>query len=67
MRAGIRSRGARAEMIFPGRFDGKVLVVTGAAQGLGEVVATTAAPEGGHGRPGGPLRDRARGQREALR
>ena len=34
-------------MIFPGRFDGKVLVVTGAAQGLGEAVATRAAREGG--------------------
>ncbi len=42
-----KSRGARAEMIFPGRFDGKVLVVTGAAQGLGEAVATRAAREGG--------------------
>jgi dihydroxycyclohexadiene carboxylate dehydrogenase len=34
-------------VIFPGRFDGKVLVVTGAAQGLGEAVATRAAREGG--------------------
>jgi len=34
-------------MIFPGRFEGKVLVVTGAAQGLGEAVATRAAREGG--------------------
>lgn len=34
-------------MIFPGRFDGKYLVVTGAAQGLGEAVATRAAREGG--------------------
>ena len=34
-------------MIFPGRFEGKVLVVTGAAQGLGEAVATRAAQEGG--------------------
>jgi dihydroxycyclohexadiene carboxylate dehydrogenase len=32
---------------FPGRFEGKVLVVTGAAQGLGEAVATRAAREGG--------------------
>jgi dihydroxycyclohexadiene carboxylate dehydrogenase len=34
-------------MIFSGRFEGKVLVVTGAAQGLGEAVATRAAREGG--------------------
>ena len=34
-------------MIFPGRFAGKVLVVTGSAQGLGEAVATRAAREGG--------------------
>lgn len=34
-------------MIFPGRFEGKVLVVTGAAQGLGEAVATRAVREGG--------------------
>lgn len=34
-------------MIFPGRFDGKVLVVTGSAQGLGLQVATRAAREGG--------------------
>jgi dihydroxycyclohexadiene carboxylate dehydrogenase len=34
-------------MIFSGRFEGKVLVVTGSAQGLGEAVATRAAREGG--------------------
>ena len=34
-------------MIFPSRFAGKVLLVTGAAQGLGEAVATRAAREGG--------------------
>jgi NAD(P)-dependent dehydrogenase (short-subunit alcohol dehydrogenase family) len=33
--------------MFPGRFEGKVLVITGAAQGLGEGVATRAAREGG--------------------
>jgi dihydroxycyclohexadiene carboxylate dehydrogenase len=33
-------------MTHPGRFEGKVLVVTGAAQGLGEAVATRAAREG---------------------
>jgi len=33
-------------MIFPGRFEGKCLVVTGAGQGLGEAVATRAAREG---------------------
>jgi NAD(P)-dependent dehydrogenase (short-subunit alcohol dehydrogenase family) len=32
--------------MFPGRFEGKVLVVTGSAQGLGEAVATRAAREG---------------------
>jgi dihydroxycyclohexadiene carboxylate dehydrogenase len=34
-------------MIFPSRFAGKVLLVTGSAQGLGEAVATRAAREGG--------------------
>jgi dihydroxycyclohexadiene carboxylate dehydrogenase len=34
-------------VLFPGRFEGKVMVVTGAAQGLGEAVATRAAREGG--------------------
>jgi len=34
-------------MIFPGRFEGKALVVTGAGQGLGEAVATRAVREGG--------------------
>ena len=34
-------------MIFPSRFAGKVLLVTGAAQGLGEAVATRASREGG--------------------
>jgi dihydroxycyclohexadiene carboxylate dehydrogenase len=34
-------------MVFPGRFEGEVLVVTGSAQGLGEAVATRAAREGG--------------------
>ena len=34
-------------MIFPDRFSGKVLVVTGAAQGIGRVVAERAAAEGG--------------------
>ncbi|MCZ0961886.1 benzoate diol dehydrogenase BenD [Paracoccus benzoatiresistens] len=33
--------------IFPGRFAGKVLVVTGAAQGIGRAVALRAAAEGG--------------------
>ena len=47
MRAGIEKPGSKVEMIFPGRFAGKVLVVTGAAQGLGEAVATRAAREGG--------------------
>src|SRR3954462_6356116 len=34
-------------MIHEGRFDGKVVVVTGAAQGIGENVATAVAHEGG--------------------
>jgi len=34
-------------MIHEGRFDGKVVVVTGAAQGIGETVATAVAHEGG--------------------
>jgi len=33
-------------MVYPDRFSGKVVVVTGAAQGLGEAVATRAAREG---------------------
>lgn len=33
-------------MIFPGRFKGKVMVVTGAAQGIGQGVAERAAAEG---------------------
>jgi dihydroxycyclohexadiene carboxylate dehydrogenase len=33
-------------VVFPGRFEEKVMVVTGAAQGLGEAVATRAAREG---------------------
>ncbi len=32
--------------MYPDRFNGKVVVVTGAAQGLGEAVATRAAREG---------------------
>ena len=35
-------------MIFTGRFAGKTLVVTGAAQGIGRVVALRAAAEGGN-------------------
>jgi len=36
-----------APRIFPGRFDGKTLIVTGAAQGIGRAVALRAAAEGG--------------------
>ena len=32
--------------MYPDRFAGKVMVVTGSAQGLGEAVATRAAREG---------------------
>ena len=34
-------------MIFAGRFAGKVMIVTGAAQGIGQAVAVRAAAEGG--------------------
>lgn len=34
--------------IFAGRFDGKAIVVSGAAQGIGQAVAMRAAAEGGH-------------------
>jgi benzoate/toluate 1,2-dioxygenase reductase subunit len=37
----------RPRFISPGRFDGKVVVVTGAAQGIGRTVAERAAAEGG--------------------
>ena len=46
MRAGIERRETRPDMVHPDRFAGKVVVVTGAAQGLGEAVATRAAREG---------------------
>lgn len=35
------------ERYYPGRFDGKVVVVTGAAQGIGQAVARRVAAEGG--------------------
>jgi benzoate/toluate 1,2-dioxygenase reductase subunit len=37
----------RPRFVTPGRFDGKVVVVTGAAQGIGRRVAERAAAEGG--------------------
>ena len=37
----------RPRFVSPGRFDGKVVVVTGAAQGIGRTVAERAAAEGG--------------------
>ena len=37
----------QAAMIFPGRFGGKVAVVTGAAQGIGRTVALRLAHEDG--------------------
>src|SRR5439155_3314421 len=41
-----RDRESRPVMIHPGRFDDKVAVVTGAAQGIGQTVAVTMAKEG---------------------
>src|SRR6516164_11562195 len=38
---------AEKEMIFAGRFTGKAVVVTGAAQGIGRTVARRIAGEGG--------------------
>lgn len=38
----------RARAISPGRFAGKVVVVTGAAQGIGHAVASRVAAEGAH-------------------
>ena len=38
-----------------GRFDGKTVMVTGAAQGIGQTVATRIAAEGGHGGPRRPV------------
>ena len=62
-----RSRGARAEMIFPGRFDGKVAGRHRRGAGARGGGGHQGGPRGGCGRPGGPLGDRARGQREAGR
>ncbi|MFJ7218845.1 benzoate 1,2-dioxygenase electron transfer component BenC [Amycolatopsis sp. NPDC098790] len=39
--------GERPRFVTPGRFDGKVVVVTGAAQGIGERTARRIADEGG--------------------
>jgi NAD(P)H-flavin reductase/NAD(P)-dependent dehydrogenase (short-subunit alcohol dehydrogenase family)/ferredoxin len=39
--------GPRPRFVSPGRFDAKVVVVTGAAQGIGRAVAERAAAEGG--------------------
>ncbi len=50
---------------MPGRFDGKVIVVTGGARGIGEAVVRRAVDEGARGvvadlgEPGGPARRRA--------
>ena len=40
------ARAERPERVFPGRFDGKVAVVTGAAQGIGLAVARRISAEG---------------------
>ena len=48
---------------LPGRFAGKVVVVTGAAQGIGRAVAERLAAEGGKVVAGRPVGDRPRGRR----
>ncbi len=47
MTAPVLERTAPAAAIVPGRFAGKAIVVTGAAQGIGRSVAERAAAEGG--------------------
>lgn len=42
-----RATGRRPAFVTPGRFTGKVVVITGAAQGIGEAVARRVAAEGG--------------------
>ena len=51
--------------VTPGRFDGKVVVITGAAQGIGEHTARRIAAEGGDPRPRRPLRPGHRPGRRA--
>ncbi|WP_276587372.1 benzoate 1,2-dioxygenase electron transfer component BenC [Amycolatopsis iheyensis] len=46
-RRAMATEPARPAFVTPGRFDGKVVVVTGAAQGIGERTARRIAAEGG--------------------
>ncbi|NBH12192.1 benzoate 1,2-dioxygenase electron transfer component BenC [Amycolatopsis sp. SID8362] len=46
-RRAMAAEPARPAFVTPGRFDGKVVVVTGAAQGIGERTARRIAAEGG--------------------
>ena len=55
----------RPRFVTPGRFDGKVVVVTGAAQGIGAHVARRIGAEGGAVVAGRPVRAGGGGRRRA--